>query len=265
VFLLRYILILALPILVYIGLRRLAIRYNLNQRQFNMLLVLAVILVSVVVLILLGRLPIHFIVAPIMVAATFMLRNLHLVIRLLPLINMFRTRTARTAKSAYGVAGAADTSSIRTRFLLMQLQLSSGDMDGEVLEGQFQGIRLSAMSMEQLLALANECRRDADSLQVLEAFLDRQHPQWRGGEEGAAGQASAHGSTQGSTQGSPGSSEAMMTEAVALEILGLASGASRDDIVLAHRRLMQKMHPDRGGSDYLAKKINAARDFLLDQ
>jgi hypothetical protein len=261
VFLLRYILILALPILAYIGLRRLAIRYNLNQRQFNMLLVLTVILVSVVVLILLGRLPIHFIVAPIMVAATFMLRNLHLVIRLLPLINMFRTRTARTAKSAYGVAGAADTSSIRTRFLLMQLQLSSGDMDGEVLEGQFQGIRLSAMSMEQLLALANECRRDADSLQVLEAFLDRQHPQWRGGEEGAAGQASA----QGSTQGSPGSSEAAMTEAVALEILGLASGAGRDDIVLAHRRLMQKMHPDRGGSDYLAKKINAARDFLLEQ
>ncbi len=260
-FLLRYILILALPILAYIGLRRLAIRYNLNQRQFNMLLVLTVILVSVVVLILLGRLPIHFIVAPIMVAATFMLRNLHLVIRLLPLINMFRTRTARTAKSAYGVAGAADTSSIRTRFLLMQLQLSSGDMDGEVLEGQFQGIRLSAMSMEQLLALANECRRDADSLQVLEAFLDRQHPQWRGGEEGAAGQASA----QGSTQGSPGSSEAAMTEAVALEILGLAPGASRDDIVLAHRRLMQKMHPDRGGSDYLAKKINAARDFLLEQ
>ncbi len=260
-FLLRYILILALPILAYIGLRRLAIRYNLNQRQFNMLLVLTVILVSVVVLILLGRLPIHFIVAPIMVAATFMLRNLHLVIRLLPLINMFRTRTARTAKSAYGVAGAADTSSIRTRFLLMQLQLSSGDMDGEVLEGQFQGIRLSAMSMEQLLALANECRRDADSLQVLEAFLDRQHPQWRGGEEGAAGQASA----QGSTQGSPGSSEAAMTEAVALEILGLASGAGRDDIVLAHRRLMQKMHPDRGGSDYLAKKIIAARDFLLEQ
>jgi curved DNA-binding protein CbpA len=56
-----------------------------------------------------------------------------------------------------------------------------------------------------------------------------------------------------------------MTEAVALEILGLASGAGRDDIVLAHRRLMQKMHPDRGGSDYLAKKINAARDFLLEQ
>lgn len=258
---LRYILILALPILAYIGLRRFAIRYNLNQRQFNMLLVLTVILVSVLVLILMGRLPIHFIVAPIMVALTFLLRNLHLVIRLLPLINMFRTRTARTAKSAYGVAGAADTSSIRTRFLLMQLQLSSGDMDGEVLEGQFKGLRLSAMSMEQLLALANECRRETDSLQVLEAYLDRQHPQWRAGQDGAASQASA----QGSTQGSPGSSEAVMTEAVALEILGLAPGASRDDIVLAHRRLMQKLHPDRGGSDYLAKKINAARDFLLEQ
>ena len=260
-FLLRYILILALPVLAYIGLRRFAIRYNLNQRQFNMLLVLTVILVGVLVLILLGRLPIHFLVAPIMVAATFLLRNLHLVIRLLPLINMFRTRTARTAKSAYGVAGTPDSSSIRTRFLLMQMQLSTGDMDGEVLEGSFQGDRLSALNMEQLLELAGECARDSDSLQILEAYLDRVHPQWRGGQEGAAGQAS----TQGSTQGNPGSSEAMMTETVALEILGLASGASREEIVQAHRRLMQKMHPDRGGSDYLAKKINAARDFLLEQ
>ena len=56
-----------------------------------------------------------------------------------------------------------------------------------------------------------------------------------------------------------------MNEAVALEILGLNQGATREEVVLAHRRLMQKMHPDRGGSDYLAKKINAARDFLLER
>ena len=56
-----------------------------------------------------------------------------------------------------------------------------------------------------------------------------------------------------------------MSDAVALEILGLHQGATREEVVLAHRRLMQKMHPDRGGSDYLAKKINAARDFLLER
>lgn len=251
-FLLRYILILLLPVLAYIGLRKLAIRYSLNQRQFNMLLVLAVILVTVVILILLGRLPVHFIVAPIMVAITFLLRNLPLLLRLLPMLQMFRNRTA---KSAYGAAGVADTSSIRTRFLLMQLQLSSGDMDGDVLEGRFKGARLSTMTVEDLLVLAEECSRDADSLQILEAYLDRLHPHWRAGADDSA--------SRTSTQQGLGNGEMAMTEAMALEILGLQQGASREEVVQAHRRLMQKMHPDRGGSDYLAKKINVARDYLL--
>lgn len=251
-FLLRYILILLIPILVYVGLRKLATKYSLNQKQFNLLLVLATILVVIVVLILLGRISPTFIIAPIMVAATFLLRNLHLVIRLLPLVQMFRTRTA---KSAYGNAGGNDASSIRTRFLLMQLQHTTGDMDGEVLEGDFKGARLSTLSVEQLLKLARECLQDADSLQILEAYMDRAHPQWRSGEEAASAQTAS-----GSAASEPG-----MSEEVALEILGLQKGAAREDVVLAHRRLMQKMHPDRGGSDYLAKKINAARDFLLER
>jgi DnaJ-domain-containing protein 1 len=88
---------------------------------------------------------------------------------------------------------------------------------------------------------------------VLEAYLDRMHPEWRDS-FGADGPGTGRQAADG-----------IMTEHEALEILGLEAGASRDEIIAAHRRLMQKLHPDRGGSDYLAAQINAAKDFLLNE
>lgn len=246
----RYLLILAVIILAFVGLRRFALRLSLSQKQFNMLLVIVSVLVVVLVLIILGRVPVQLILAPIMLLLTFMLRNLPLLIHLFPLLQKFRTRTAR---GAYGSAGSQqDASSIRTRFLLMSLQHESGEMDGEVLEGRFKGARLSNLTVEQLLVLAQECRVDNDSLQILEAYLDRNHETWR-----QQGGSDSRGASAASA------AETVMTETMALDILGLSAGASHDEVVQAHRRLMQKMHPDRGGSDYLAQKINAARDFLL--
>ena len=49
----------------------------------------------------------------------------------------------------------------------------------------------------------------------------------------------------------------------AMEVLGLKPGYSKEDVKQAHRRMMQKVHPDRGGSDYLAAQINQAKDILL--
>ncbi|WP_438952419.1 molecular chaperone DnaJ [Porticoccus sp.] len=54
-----------------------------------------------------------------------------------------------------------------------------------------------------------------------------------------------------------------LSQQEAFQLLGLQPGASREAIIDAHKRLIQKLHPDRGGNDYLAAKLNAARDLLL--
>jgi DnaJ domain len=99
--------------------------------------------------------------------------------------------------------------------------------------------------------LWQDCRfADPQSAQILEAYLDRAHPSWRDDLGRADGE---HGSAAGGG----------MTREQALEVLGLEAGASEDDIRRAHRELMMKMHPDRGGSTYIAAKINEAKDVLL--
>jgi len=107
------------------------------------------------------------------------------------------------------------------------------------------------LDLEQLIDLLRLCRSgDAQSAAVLEAYLDRvRGDAWR-----------EHTRGQGTATPGPG---AAMTRDEALAILGLAEGAGEDDVRAAHRRLMQRFHPDRGGSDYLAAKINEAKRLLL--
>jgi hypothetical protein len=133
----------------------------------------------------------------------------------------------------------------------MELIHGSGDMDGSVVKGKFEGQRLSSLLLAQLIQLAQECRMDNDSLQVLEAYLDRMHPDWREEADEDSGQ-------------SVSLEESAMTKELALEILGLSGSVNKEDVTTAHRKLMQKMHPDRGGTDYLAKKINTAKDYLIE-
>lgn len=141
-------------------------------------------------------------------------------------------------------------SSIRTRFLHMTLDHASGEMRGTVLEGPYEGRGLDDLEMPQLMELLARCRsEDPQSASVLEAWLDRTF-----GEEWvdhAAGKET------------PGAAGGPMTREQALEILGLQEGAGKEDIRDAHRRLMQKLHPDRGGSTYLATLLNQAKDRLL--
>jgi hypothetical protein len=163
----------------------------------------------------------------------------------LPLIMQWAQRW-RTNKRFGGPApqsGAAN--SVETAFLSMTLHHDSGRMTGSVKAGQFSGRDLAALDLPELLTLLEECRAtDPDSVALLEAWLDRTHPDWH-----AEPAAAPHSGT--------------MTRAEALEILGLAEGADEDAIRAAHRRLMRSAHPDQGGSAWLAARINAARDLLL--
>ena len=71
------------------------------------------------------------------------------------------------------------------------------------------------------------------------------------------------GKQSGAQAGEAPRQRGKMTPEEAAELLGIALNASREEILSAHRRLMQKIHPDRGGTDYLAAQLNAARDCLL--
>jgi hypothetical protein len=157
-----------------------------------------------------------------------------------------RAAAARRAASAGPMPGAQ--SSAETVWLRMQLDHDSGSLDGEVLQGAFAGRRLSTLALGELLDLLRECSGDDRSRRLLEGFLDRTQPDWRD----VAG-----------TKGAPAGGETAMTAEEALDILGLSPGASDQDIKDAHRRLMKQVHPDHGGSDYLAAKINRAKDILL--
>ena len=148
-------------------------------------------------------------------------------------------------------------SEVETRFFKMTLDHDSGVMTGLVKEGRFHGRALEDLEIEELVDLWAECRaEDAQSAAVLEAYLDRtQGEAWR-----EAAQKDYGGAGAGPR---PPSGPGAMSQEEAHEILGLEPGASPEEIHEAHRRLMQKIHPDHGGSNYLAAKINQAKARLL--
>jgi hypothetical protein len=143
------------------------------------------------------------------------------------------------------------TSRIATDHLEMELDHDTGEMRGRVLKGLFRGRDIESLSPADLALLWQDCRNnDAQSAQLIEAYLDRIHPSWR--EDMARGESDMSRGPDG-----------RMTVEEAFEILGLEPGACEGDIRRAHRDLMLKLHPDRGGSTYLAAKINEAKDVAL--
>lgn len=157
-------------------------------------------------------------------------------------------RKIMAARSLLGTfqrfTGQSFNTRLTTQWLRIQFDVVARKIDAEILQGQYTGQHLSQLDDAAVQTLLDECSADKQSVAAIHAYLRARHSGWGG-------------------TSSPASINTELSRTQALEILGLEETASEDDIRKAHKRLMQKVHPDRGGSDYLAAQINAAKDYLL--
>jgi hypothetical protein len=157
-------------------------------------------------------------------------------------------RAARHRPSGgFSSPGTGQRTEVRTAFLHAWCDHASGDVGGTVLSGRFVSRTLDSLADNELLDLHAECASDPDSLKVLEAYLDRR----------------LGGDWRNVRRSPPAGPRTDMSRNEALAVLGLGEGATAEEIRAAHRRLIQRMHPDVGGSADLAARINRAKDILL--
>jgi hypothetical protein len=162
------------------------------------------------------------------------------------------TAIQRTGWLPWGGArprGTANVSTVRTAYLEMSLDHATSVMSGRVLQGRFAGRALSTLTAaERADCFAELQANDRQGAQLFEAYFDRIEPDW-------------NAKADAGSRGSAGSRGMGIEEAYL--VLGLNPGATRGDVHAAHRNLMKRYHPDQGGSNYLAAKVNEAKDLLI--
>lgn len=230
------------------------IRYGINsspkqRRQLAYIIAIGLAAGVLLLLLLTGR--VHFLAALVAALIPFA-KKLPLLLRYFPLLRHLKQQLGGAKK-----VGPEDTSTVVTSLLAMSLQQRSGRIDGEVLLGEFKGQRLTQLSLSQLFQLYQVASDHyVDSIPVLDAFLKRHVGiAWRKKAEQLGFQFDELNMTADSPE---------MDVSRALQILGLEPGASKQEVLDAHRKLMQKLHPDRGGSNFLAAQVNTAKDVLLE-
>lgn len=148
----RLLALIALPVIAYYMVLSISQRFSLTPRQNRILFFITAALLVIGLLVVMGRLPVQFIFAPLGAAFAFLLRMLPTFLRLLPMWQMFKSRVASAKPRDKG-----QTSTIRTEYLAMELAHDSGDMDGMVLKGSHAQKQLSKLKLEDLLDLYAEC------------------------------------------------------------------------------------------------------------
>jgi DnaJ-domain-containing protein 1 len=176
---------------------------------------------------------------------------------LLPLLLRRVSLGGAATLGGFSAGARPQMSNVRTRFLEMRLDHETGELDGDVLHGAYAGRQLSAMSKDELFDLLRALRADdRKSALLLEAYLDRRCPDWQAR---SAGDHAGPGAAQEDGTAAAGA----MSREDAYRVLGLEPGASETAIREAHHRLIASVHPDRGGSSFLAAQVNRAKDILL--
>ncbi|AXS82870.1 MULTISPECIES: molecular chaperone DnaJ [Marinobacter] len=176
--------------------------------------------------------------------------------RVLPSILMGRMAGAGSGEAK---AKPGNQSHVSSDILEMSLDHDSGTMNGKILKGPMAGRALADLGESEFIELLRYCREhDEDSARLLESYLDR-----RFGDSWRADDVASDDGGESRDRANSGDAGGPLTKSEALDILGLEPGASREEIIQAHRRMMQKLHPDHGGSNYLAARINEAKERLL--
>lgn len=154
-----------------------------------------------------------------------------------------------------GFLGRRAPARLRSALVEIELDARSGRVGGTVLAGPYAGRALDELGPNQLDELRRACLRgDPDGRRLLEAYLDRRFPGWR-----------EHAEPDPDAGRRADPQRGAMSEEEAYQILGLEPGAGAEAIGRAHRSLMKKLHPDQGGSTYLASRVNQAKDVLLNR
>ncbi len=244
----RIIIFLAVGMAVFFIMKSMLAKKKLTVNQFSLLYGAVIALILIAFLAVTGRLhPIAAAVGVFLAAATRLLPLLFRSAQALRVLGMLGLFQKFRGSSAQGASPNQQKTEASSAFFNMVLNHETGTMDGTVLIGAFSGKQLSTLPLNSLLSIRNEVDTDAESKMLLEAFLDRHHPGWRETNE----------------EQETASSSGPLTREEALSILALSGQPTKQEITQAHRALMQKMHPDRGGSTYLAARINAAKDLLI--